>query len=374
MDVAISGTTIAEVARGIDPARAARVADATGLYVVPGLIDLHTHVFFGTDPDSYLSHGEVAVQPDAHAPRAGVTTVVDAGGSGWRNFRQFKEVVVDRSRTRVLALLNIVGWGMKGGPVEQDLTDMDPRLAAMRVSEHPGLIVGIKTAHYRGPEWDPVDRAVEAGKLASVPVMVDFGDFRPERPFEELVGTHLRPGDIYTHTYLARVPMLDEAGRLRPYLLEAQRRGIVFDVGHGAGSFVYSQAEPATAQGFWPDTISTDLHGTSMVGGMKDMTNVMSKMLNLGMTLPEVVRRTTWKPAEVIHRPDLGHLSVGAPADVAVLRLHRGTFGFVDVAGGRASGGEKLEAELTVRDGRVLWDLNGISHRPWQDLPKATRP
>jgi dihydroorotase len=370
MDVAISGAAIADVARSIDPTRAARVADATGLYVVPGLIDLHTHVFFGTDPDSYLSHGDVAVQPDAHAPRSGVTTVVDAGGAGWRNFRDFKEEVIDRSRTRVLAFLNIVGSGMKGGPIEQDLADMDPRLAAMRVSEHRGLIVGIKTAHYSGPEWDPVDRAVEAGRLVSVPVMVDFGDFRHERPFEELVGKHLRPGDIYTHTYLARVPMLDEAGKLRPFLLEAKRRGIVFDVGHGAGSFVYSQAEPATAQGFWPDTISTDLHGTSMVGGMKDMTNVMSKMLNLGMPLSEVVLRTTWKPAQVISRPDLGHLSVGAPADVAVLRLHRGTFGFVDVAGGRASGTQKLEAELTVRDGRVLWDLNGISHRPWRDLPK----
>jgi dihydroorotase len=374
MDVAISGATIAEVAPGIDRARAARVADATGLYVVPGLVDLHTHVFFGTDPDSYLSHGDVAVQPDAHAPRSGVTTVVDAGGAGWRNFREFREKVIDRSRTRVLAFLNIVGWGMKGGPVEQDLADMDPRLAAMRVLEHRGLIVGIKTAHYRGPEWDPVDRAVEAGRLAGVPVMVDFGDFRAERPFDELVGEHLRPGDIYTHTYLARVPMLDSAGKLRPFLLEAQRRGIVFDVGHGAGSFVYSQAEPATEQGFWPDTISTDLHGSSMVGGMKDMANVMSKMLNLGMPLSEVVRRTTWKPAQVINRPDLGHLGVGAPADVAVLRLHRGTFGFVDVAGGRASGTQKLEAELTVRDGRVLWDLNGISHRPWRESPNPGPP
>jgi dihydroorotase len=137
---------------------------------------------------------------------------------------------------------------------------------------------------------------------------------------------------------------------------------------------VYSQAEPATAQGFWPDTISTDLHGSSMVGGMKDMTNVMSKMLNLGMPLSEVALRTTWKPAQVISRPDLGHLGAGAPADVTVLRLHRGAFGFVDVAGGRASGTQKLEAELTVRDGRVLWDLNGISHRPWRESPSPGPP
>lgn len=371
MDVAIAGHAIAEVRRGIAPARAARVVEAEGLYVVPGLIDLHAHVFYGTEPDSYLSAGDIAVQPDAHAPRAGVTTVVDAGGAGWRNFRQFKEQVIDRSRTRVLAFLNIVGAGMKGGPVEQNLADMDPRLTAMRIREYPALIVGIKTAHYRGPEWDPVDRAVEAGQLAEAPVMVDFGDFRQERPFEELVTKHLRPGDIYTHTYLERVPMLDPQGKVRAYLFEAQKRGVIFDVGHGSGSFAYSQAEPATAQGFWPDTISTDLHGSSMVGGMKDMTNVMSKFLDLGMPLAQVIARSTWRPAQVIKRPTLGHLTVGAPADVAVLRVREGDFGFLDIRGGRKAATRKLEAELTVRDGRVLWDLNGIAAPKWETVPKA---
>ena len=371
MDVGIAGGKIAEVSRNIDAARARRVADASGLYVTPGLIDIHAHVFFGTETDSYLSHGDIAVQPDAHAPRAGVTTVVDAGGAGWRNFLQFKEKIIDRAKTRVLALLNIVGAGMKGGPVEQDLGDMNAALTAMRVREHRELIVGIKTAHYRGPEWDPVDRAVEAGKLADVPVMVDFGDFRTERPFQDLVMRHLRPGDIYTHTYLARVPMLDSSGKLQPYMHEAQKRGVIFDVGHGSGSFVYTQAQPATSQGFWPDTISTDLHGSSMIGGMKDMTLVMSKFLNLGMALPDAIAKSTWRPAQVIKRPELGHLTVGAPADVTVLRLHRGSFGFIDVAGGRATGTQKLEAELTVRDGRVLWDLNGISHRNWQDLASS---
>jgi dihydroorotase len=374
MDVAIAGGRIVEISRAIDASRAARVADATGLYVVPGLIDLHAHVFYGTEPDAYLSNGDIAVQPDAHAPRAGVTTMVDAGGAGWRNFRQFHEQVIARAKTRVLSFLNIVGSGMKGGPVEQDLADMNATLTAMRVREHRDLIVGIKTAHYRGPEWDPVDRAVEAGRLAEVPVMVDFGDFRPERPFEDLVLTHLRPGDIYTHTYLPRVPMLDAQGKVRPYLFEAQKRGIIFDVGHGSGSFAYSQAEPATAQGFWPDTISTDLHGSSMVGGMKEMTNVMSKFLNLGMSLPNVIARSTWKPAQVIKRTDLGHLSPGAPADVTVLSLRQGSFGFIDILGGRKAGTQKLEAELTVREGRVLWDLNGISHRNWQDLPKTPAP
>ena len=150
--------------------------------------------------------------------------------------------------------------------------------------------------------------------------------------------------------------MLDQNGKIRPYLFDAQKRGIIFDVGHGSGSFWYSQAEPATAQGFWPDTISTDLHAESMVRGMKDMANVMSKLLNLGMSLQDVIARSTWKPAQVIKRTDLGHLSVGAPADVTVLRLHRGTFGFIDVRGGRKAGTQKLEAELTVREGRVVWD------------------
>src|SRR4029453_15579215 len=203
---------------------------------------------------------------------------------------------------------------------EQDLGDMNVALTAMRVREYRDQIVGIKTAHYRGPEWDPVDRAVAAGKLADVPVMVDFGDFRAERPFQDLVLTHLRPGDIYTHTYLARVPMLDASGKLRPYMLEAQKRGIIFDVGHGSGSFVYSQAQPATAQGFWPHTISTHLHGSSMVGGMKEMANVMSKFLNLGMSLHDVIAKSTWRPAQVIKRTELGHLTVGAPGDVTGLR------------------------------------------------------
>jgi dihydroorotase len=374
MDVAIAGGRIVEVSRAIEPSRAARVADASGLYVVPGLIDLHAHVFYGTEPDAYLSNGDIAVQPDAHAPRAGVTTMVDAGGAGWRNFRQFNEQVIARAKTRVLAFLNIVGNGMKGGPAEQDLADMNATLTAMRVREHRDLIVGIKTAHYRGPEWDPVDRAVEAGTLAEVPVMVDFGDFRPERPFEDLVLKHLRPGDIYTHTYLQRVPMLDPQGKIRQFLFDAQKRGIIFDVGHGSGSFAYSQAEPATAQGFWPDTISTDLHGSSMVGGMKEMTNVMSKFLDLGMSLRNVIARSTWRPAQVIKRPELGHLGPGAPADVTVLNLRQGAFGFIDVLGGRKAGTQKLEAELTVREGRVLWDLNGISHRNWQDLPKTPAP
>jgi dihydroorotase len=374
IEVAVADGKIAQVAANIPASQAKLVVDATGLYVAPGLIDIHAHVYYGTDPNAYLGNGMSSLPPDGFAFRSGVTTVVDAGGSGWRTFPHFKEQVIDRSQTRVLALLNIVGHGMRGGPVEQDLADMDPKLTAMRIIQHPGVIVGIKTAHYEGPEWAPVDRAVEAGKLADVPIMVDFGYFVPERPFQDLVLKHLRPGDIYTHMYLGRVPMIDEDGKVFSYLFEARERGVIFDVGHGAGSFLFRQAVPAVKQGLVPDSISTDLHTGSMNAGMKDQINVMSKFLNLGMSLEEVILRATWNPAKEIKRTDLGHLTVGAPADLTVLNLRSGAFGFVDVEGGKLMGTQKLECELTVREGRVVWDLNGLSKTPWEKLPIRPNP
>ncbi|MCW5982304.1 MAG: amidohydrolase/deacetylase family metallohydrolase [Bryobacteraceae bacterium] len=369
-DVAIAERKIAAVEENIDPAKARKVVDASSLHVSPGLIDIHVHIFAGEGP-AYT--GQNSVFPDDHSFRSGVTTVVDAGSTGWRGFPDFKRRTIDRSKTRVLSLLNIVGKGM-GGKVEQDTSDMDPKAtaeAAMKNKEH---VVGIKTAHYSGPDWTAVDRAVEAGKIANMPIMVDFGDFRPERPFQELVLKHLRPGDIYTHMFLARVPMLDDEGKLEPYLLEARKRGVIFDVGHGGGSFVFRQAVPAVQQGFLPDSISTDLHITSMNAGMKDMLNVMSKFLNMGMTLDDVILRSTWNPAKEIRREDLGHLSVGAPADVSVLRVSEGQFGFVDVNGARMRGDKLLLAELTVRDGRVVWDRNGITREDWTNLPKHYGP
>lgn len=376
MDVAVRDGKIAQVAAGIDPSRAQRVADAKGLYVVPGLIDLHAHVFWGTEDNAQYSSGYSAVQPDSHAFRSGQTTLVDVGGAGWRNFPQFKAQVIDRSRTRVLSFLNIVGSGMKGGPVEQNLADMDAKLTAMRIKQHPELIVGVKVAHFSGPEWEPVTRAVEAGRETSVPVMIDFGGNTPPLPLRELLLTHLRPGDILTHTYAhvsRRQPIVDENGRLEPFVQEARKRGVLFDVGHGGGSFLYRQAVPATKQGFFPDIISTDLHIGSMNSGMKDILNTMSKFLNLGMPLKDVIRANTAKAAEVIKKAELGHLGVGAEADIAVLNLRRGTFGFVDSGGGKATGDQKLECELTVKGGQVVWDLNGISHTLWSEMPNPVR-
>ena len=372
LDVAIAGGKIARVAADIAADQARQVVDAGGLIVAPGLIDIHVHAFFGTDPDGSYGGGLNSLPPDGFTLRSGVTTAVDVGSSGWRNFRELKERVIDHSKTRLLAFLNIVGSGMRGDPAEQSLADMDPKLTAMRVRQFPQTLVGVKVAHYRGPEWDPVDRAVQAGRLANVPVMVDFGGVVPELPLKDLLLEHLRPSDILTHTYAqvrGRIPIVDEQGNVRPYVLEARKRGIIFDVGHGGGSFVFRQAVPAMKQGFTPDSISTDLHRGSMNAGMKDMLNVMSKFLNMGMALPDVILRSTWNPAREIKRTELGHLSAGAPADVAVLRLRQGDFGFVDVAGGKMPGNSKLECELTLREGQVVWDLNGISHREWEKQP-----
>jgi dihydroorotase len=363
-DVAIKDGRIAAVAAGIPETKAVKTVNVAGLYVTPGLVDLHVHVFAGTGT-AYT--GPSSVRPDDHSFRSGVTTMVDAGSSGWRNFEEFKQLTIDKARTRVLAMLNIVGAGMSGAP-EQNLQDMDPDKAAAMAAKHKDIIVGFKSAHYAGPEWTSVENAVKAGGIAGLPVMVDFGQFRPERPFEDLVTKKLRPGDIYTHMFLASVPMLDETGRLRPYLLEARKRGVLFDVGHGGGSFLFRQAVPAIQQGFLPDSISTDLHIGSMNGAMTTMLVTLSKFINMGMTLDDVVLRATWNPARQIKREDLGHLSVGAPADVAVLRLLKGNYGFVDVNGARMQGTQKLEGELTVSGGKVVWDLNGITRSDWKAL------
>jgi dihydroorotase len=367
-DVAIKGGRIAEVAANIAPSKAQKVINVAGLYVTPGLVDIHTHVYAGTGRRGAYD-GDNSVYPDGFTFRAGVTTIVDAGSSGWRNFPDFKDRVIDRSRTRVLALLNIVGSGMGGGTVEQNLEDMEAKPTAEMAMKYRDTVVGVKCAHYSGPEWKPVETAVEAGTMANVPVMIDFGNFRSERPFQELVTKKLRPGDIYTHMYLGAVPMLDDHSRLMPYLFEARKRGVIFDVGHGGGSFLWRQAVPAIQQGFIPDSISTDLHIGSMNAGMKDMLNVMSKFLIMGMSLDEVVLRSTWHPAREIKREEFGNLSVGAPADVAVLRLLKGDFGYVDVYGARKKGTQKLLAEMTVHDGLVVWDLNGISRQDWDKLP-----
>src|SRR6266850_2624889 len=322
-DVAILDGKIAAVEARIDPAKALKVVNLRGLYVTPGLIDIHVHVFAGTgERGSYA--GDNSVYPDGFTFRAGVTTVADAGCAGWRNFEEFKQHIIDRVKTRVVVFLNIVGNGMRGSKYENDLADMEAKPAADMALKYKGLIIGVKTAHYAGPEWTPVEHAVEAGTLANIPVMVDFGANKPERPLAELVTKKLRPGDIYTHCYSGLRNELDDSGRVNPGMWEGRKRGVIFDVGHGGGSFAWRIAVPALNEGFRPDSISTDLHIGSMNSGMKDMLNVMDKFLAMGMSVDDVVARSTWNPAREIKQEQLGHLSVGAAADVTVLRLEKG--------------------------------------------------
>lgn len=362
-DVAVKDGKIAAVEKTIDPALASRVVDAKGLYVTPGLVDMHVHLYTGTGLKTLT--GDQSVYPDGFSFRACTTTMADAGTAGWRNFEDFKQRVIDRFKTRVYAFVNIVGDGMNGKN-EQDVSSMDSQAAAAIARKHAETVVGFKTAHYSGPDWSAVDRVLEAGRLANLPVMVDYGIVVPERPHEEFYLKKMRPGDIYTHMWRKFDPTIDEKGKVRQYLFAAKKRGVIFDVGHGAGSFIWRYAVPSMEQGFIPDSISTDLHTGSMNAGMKDIVNVMSKMINLNMPLSEVVLKSTWNPAKYIRREQHGHLSVGAPADVAIFRLERGKFGFVDSDRFVRSGSQRLTCEMTVLSGNVMWDLNGLSSDPWE--------
>ncbi|GAB3265612.1 amidohydrolase/deacetylase family metallohydrolase [Larkinella harenae] len=373
MDIAIQDGKIAKVAKSIDATGARQVVNAKGLYVTPGLIDIHTHVFFGTNMDQTYSNGPNALPPDGFTFRNGVTTIVDAGCSGWRDFEAFKKQTIDASQTRVLALLNIVGSGMRGGKFEQNIEDMDPKATAEMAKKYPDQIVGVKLAHFNGYDWTPTDRAVEAGKLADKPVMIDFGGSKPTLSIEELYLKHLRPGDIFTHCFGqlgTREPILDvTTNKVKPFVWEAQKKGILFDVGYGGISFAFSQAIPALKSGFYPNTISTDIHTGSMNNAMKDMLNVMSKFLAMGMDLKSVIKASTWAPAQAIKRPELGSLTEGSEADVAILDLIDGKFavrdvghfGFFDYTGHKIEGKQKLGCEMTIRKGRIVYDLNGIA-------------
>jgi dihydroorotase len=376
MDIAIQDGKIASIAKNINAAGAIQVVNAKGFIVTPGLIDIHGHVFAGTQPDHYLSDGNSSLMPDGYTFRVGVTTIVDCGGAGWKNFSVFKKNVIDVSQTRVLSFLNIVGEGMRGGAYEQDARDMDPKMAAYVAKQNKKDIVGFKIAHFEDAEWMPVDNAVAAGRLAGdIPVIVDFGGDDSHAPLsiQDLFFKHLRPGDIYTHTFTElqrRDPIVDfKTRQLKPFIKDAQARGIVFDVGFGGASFAFDQALPAIKAGFYPNTISTDLHTGSMNNAMKDMLNVMSIFMTMGMDVPSIIKASTWTPAKAIKREELGNLSVGSVADIAILGIREGDFGFFDRIGHRESGTKKFECQATIRNGKMVYDLNGITS-PILLLPK----
>ena len=368
LDLAVQADKIAQVAPHIPSAAAVQTIDVSGLYITPGLIDIHVHVYHTREPET------LSIIADHHSFRSGVTTVVDTGTAGAKHFLHFKRTVIDRARTRIFAYINIVKSGMTG-PFEQDVAEMDAALAASIVLAYPEDCVGIKTAHYwvsepfdeAHPPWAAVDRALEASDICKKPLMVDFWH-RPGRTYQELL-QKMQPGDIHTHVYAQQFPILNDAGETAEFMFDARERGIIFDLGHGAGSFWFRQAVPAYAGGFGPDSISTDLHIGNVYGVVHDMLTTMSKLLCMGMPLNEVIYRSTVTPAREIGHPELGTLSVGAEADIAVLREDSGQFGYVDCGYARLDGDRKLACEMTVRAGEIVYDVNGRARPLWQEAP-----
>ncbi|HEY1010182.1 MAG: amidohydrolase/deacetylase family metallohydrolase [Daejeonella sp.] len=376
MDIAIKDGKIALIAKSIDGTQGTQVVNAKGMYVTPGLIDLHVHFFWGHDGSSYMN-APSSLPADGFTFPAGVTTVVDAGSPGWKNFELYKKQTIDRSQTRVLAMLNIVGQGMAGGQYESNIDEMEPQKTADMAKKYPEHVVGVKLAHFsgRGPlahSWIPVDRAIEAGKLANIPIMVDFGSATPYLPLDSLFNVKFRPGDIYTHAFggdpqvgltiqNGRESIVDvSAKKVKQYAFTAQKRGVIFDVGFGGSSFLFSQGIPAIKSGFYPNSISTDLHTGSMNNAMKNMPNIMSLFMAMGMPFKEVIKASTWNPAQQIKRPELGNLSVGSEADIAIFTVRKGNFGFY-ARDGKIPGKERLETEMTIRAGRIVYNLNAIA-------------
>jgi dihydroorotase len=375
MDVGIKDHRIAWVAQSIPAQGAAKIIDISGLYVTPGLFDLHTHIYkFRPIDNSYIE----SVNPDAHLFSSGVTTAVDTGSAGWQHFQDFKEGTIDRSKVRVLAFLNIAREGMVDTNSEQRIEDFDSRLAAAVVLAYPDILVGIKSAHYwtrlpwddRHPAWASVDRALEAGDLCGKPIMVDFWPRPPERSYQDLILKKLRPGDIHTHVFAQQFPILAANRSVNDFMFQARARGVLFDLGHGAGSFWFRNAVPAFQGEFWPDSISTDLHMGNINGPVISMADTMSKFLNIGMTLAEVIARSTAAPARMIGRPELGTLTPGAEADVAVFDLLEGKYAFVDCGGAKLSGKYKLECRMTVRAGEIVYNPMGLGLPEWEHAPE----
>jgi len=378
MDVAVADGKVAVVQLDIAPAEAGKVVNVHGLFVTPGLVDIHVHIGYGGVPDDWYSPSARSHTPPFGVPAdlmltSGVTTVVDTGSTGAEMFLRQKQMVMDTSQIRVLAFLNIVANGMNGG-LEQTVDQMDAELCAETIEKYRDVIVGVKTAHYwtvkpwdaEHRPWTAVDRALECGRLAKVPMMVDFWPRPPQRPYAELILKRMRPGDIHTHVFAQQFPILLPNGRVNPILWKARKRGVIFDVGHGAGSFWFRNAVPAVEQGFVPDSISTDLHSRSMIGPAQSMANVMSKFLAMDLPLEDVIRRSTVNPAREIHRPDLGNLSVGSDADIAVLEKLEGNYSYTDNGNARMDGTAKLIARMTLRAGRILYDPSGLSMVEWR--------
>lgn len=260
---------------------------------------------------------------------------------------------------------------------EQSVSDINPGIAAAVAREFSDIVVGVKSAHYWAkpedaahPTWASIDGAREAAQLCRKLVMVDSIPIAGERPYPEILA-RLAPGDVHTHVFAQQFPLMDAEGKMQPYMLEQRARGVRFDVGHGSGSFWFRQAVGCFEQGFWPDTISTDLHHQNVTGPAIDLLYVASKFLAMGMPLTDVLYRVTRAPALVLRHPELGTLETGACADIAVLRRREGPFGFMDCGGARLTGDGKLECVATLRAGEVVFDPEARSMPDWRSAPEA---
>ena len=348
-DLAIADGRIVAVEASLPASSAAEVVDATSLLVVPGLVDLHVHVYWGV--------ADLSVEADPTCLGRGVTTVVDAGSAGANTFPGFRRSVAEASRGRVLAYLNISAMGQID-PFLGELHDLrfaDPERAAAVALANPELIVGFKvrvSEMLAGPNGlAGLDRALEAGRATNLPVMVHIGGTAFE--IEEVLG-RLRPGDVVTHAYTGWRPggIVTDDGRVVAGAREARTRGVRFDVGHGAGSFTWPIAEAALADGFRPDTISSDLHRFNVAGPVHDLATTLSKFLLLGLSLDEVNTMATTAPAAALGRaPGLGSLAVGAEADITILRVEEGRFELTDSAGMTREARQRLVPVAVIRAG-----------------------
>ncbi len=354
-DVAIAGGRIARVAQDIPSAQAREVIKADGKVVTPGLIDLHTHVFPFVGP--------YGIEPDPYCVHRGVTTVVDAGTSGAFTFPAFRRSIIERAATRVRALLHVVSIGMVAGSTPnmgelEDLRYCDPKLAAQAARENRDLIVGFKirfSEKYTGPnDYEGMKRAREAADAAGLPLMIHIGgSFTALGKFLAL----MKKGDVVTHSFNSHpYGLLDESGKITPEVADARARGVLFDVGHGAGSFSFEVMEKCLAQGFRPDTISSDLYSANLEGPVYDLVTTLSKFLPLGLSVREVIERSTVNSARVFNfGAEIGTLKPGAEADVSVLELREGQFTFTDSDGKTRTGGQMLAPVVTVRDGKLFY-------------------
>lgn len=351
-DVAFSAGRVAAVDATIPAETGREVVNVAGACIAPGLVDLHAHAF--------IAGHDLGIQTDAVCAATGVTTLCDAGSTGAANLAGLREYVMARAETRVLAFLHISAIGLTHlGIGEHCLLDYsDPDLAAAVAREHRDVVLGIKVREQvevvASHGLEPLRRGIRAAEAAGLPVIVHVNN--PPTEYGELLAL-LRPGDIVSHFFHGRGSgILDERGRIKPAVHEARRRGIVFDVAHGRNHVNFPVVRKAFEQGFYPDTISSDLTRPGRAGVVKDLPTTLSKFLSLGMPLGDVVRAATAAPAHAIGRGgELGTLAVGAAGDAAVFVVEEGRFAYQDADGNTMEGGRRWAPRLTVRAGRVWW-------------------